>query len=173
MLSRSTPDRPVTIRGFLLLLSTLAVLQTVAANASDIYKCVAAGKTTYSDKVCGKPGAVTEVEIQHAKGIVSPDRQTVADTRARIQDQMWVDEGPRRTRTRTITRNGVSNTYAVSSAPAPVAVVMPVNVERCSQFDEKLRDLDAMARQPQTGPMQDWIKSEKVNVQAQRAALHC
>ena len=50
---------------------------------------------------------------------------------------------------------------------------MPVNVERCSQFDKKLQDLDAMARQPQTGQMQYWIKDKKVNFQSQRAAMHC
>ena len=156
-----------------LLISALLAGPTFAQEPSGIYKCVVAGKTTYSDKLCGKHGSVAEIEIHHAKGVVSPDRQTVADTRARIQDQMWVDDGPGRTRTRTITRNGVTNTYAVSSAPTSVAAVMPVNVERCSQFDQRLRDLDAMARQPQTGQMQDWIKSEKVKVQSERAALHC
>ena len=97
----------------------------------------------------------------------------MADTRARIQDQMWVDEEPGRTKTRTVTRNGVSKTYSVSSTSAPVAIVMPVNVERCSQIEQKLRDLDATARQPQTGQVQDWIKNEKVQVQSQRAAMRC
>ena len=157
----------------LLLLCVLSAASASAQEGSGIYKCVVAGKTIYSDSVCGKPGSVAEVEIHHAKGVVSPDRQTIADTRARIQDQMWVDEGPGRTKTRTITRNGVSNTYSVASAPGPAAVVMPINVERCSQFDQKLRDLDAMARQPQTGQMQDWIKSEKVVTQSQRATMHC
>lgn len=163
------------IRQCLLLLSLLSAAPALvlAQEASGIFKCIVAGKTIYSDKVCGKPGSITEVEIYHAKGVVGPDRQTIADTLARIQDQMWVDEEPGRTRTRTVTRNGVSNAYSVSRTPAPVAVVMPVNVERCSQFDQKLHDLDALARQPQSGQMQDWIKNEKVSVQSQRAAMHC
>ena len=85
---------------------------------------------------------------------------------------MWVDEEPGRTRTRTVIRNGVSKTYSISSASAPVAVVMRISVERCSQVEQKLRDLDAMARQLQTGQTQDWIKSEKVQAQSQRAAMH-
>lgn len=157
----------------MLLAFAVFVASASAQESSGIFKCVIAGKTTYSDKACGKPGSAVEIEVHHAKGVVGPDRQTVADTRARIQDQMWVDEEPGRARTRTISRNGVSNTYSVSSTPAAAAVVMPVNVERCSQFNQQLRDLDAMARRPQTGPMQDWIKGEKVKAQSQSAAMHC
>ena len=167
------PDCTMKICLVLPLLSVLCVAPALAQEASGIFKCVVAGKTIYSDKVCGKPGSIAEVEIHHAKGVISPDRQTVADTRARIQDQMWVDEEPGRTRTRTITRNGVGNTYSVSSTPASVAVIMPANVERCSQINQKILDLDAMARQPQTGQMQDWIKNEKIIVQSRRAAMHC
>ena len=164
---------PMKIHRSLLLWYVLSATSVSAQEGSGIYKCVVAGKTIYSDTVCDKAGAVAEVKIHHAKGIVSPNRQTIDDTRAKIQDQMWVDEEPGRTRTRTITLDGVSNTYSVSSAPKPKVVVMPVNVERCGQFDQRLRDLDAMARQPQTGQMQDWIKSEKVNAQSQRAAMQC
>lgn len=156
-----------------LLTSVFFMAPAAAQDASGIYKCVVAGKTTYSDKVCGKPGTIAEVEIHHTKGVVSPDRQTVADTRARIQDQMWVDEEPGRARTRTITRDGVTNTYTVASRPAPVAIVMPLNVERCSQLSQTLHDLDVMARKPQTWQIQDWIKSEKVSTQSQSAAMHC
>ena len=161
------------IHRFLFLLSIFTVGPVLAQEASGIYKCVIAGKTIYSGTVCGKPGTVAEVKIRHAKGVVSPDRQTIADTRARIQDQMWVDEAPGRTRTRTITQDGVSNTYSVSNTQPPVAVVMPINVDRCSEFDRRLRDLDAMARLPQTGQMQDWIKGEKIKVQSHRAETHC
>ena len=105
---------------FLIILSLCPVASAFAQEASGIYKCIIAKKTIYSDHVCGKPGSVTEVELHHAKGIVSPGRETVADTRARIQDQMWVDEEPGRTKSRTITRNGVGKTYSVSSTSAPV-----------------------------------------------------
>ena len=165
-------NSPMKIYCFLLI-TIFTRTPAFAQERSSIYKCIIAGKTTYSDNVCGKPGSNAALEIHHARGIVSPDRQTVADTRARIQDQMWVDEEPGRERTRTITRNGVANTFTVSNRTGPAAVVMPLNVERCNQAGQTLQDLDAMARKPQSGQMQDWIKSEKIKVQAQSAALNC
>ena len=120
---------------FLLLLSPLAVGSALAQEASGIYKCIIAGKTTYPNTVCRKASAVTEVKIRHARSVVSPDRQTVANTRARIQDQMWVNEAPGRIKTRTITRDGVSNTYPVTSSRPSAAVGLPGNLEYCSEFD--------------------------------------
>ena len=64
---------------FVLLLSLFPVAPAFAQGTSGMYKCIVAGKIIYSDHVCGKPGSVTEVKIYHAKGAVSPDRQTVAD----------------------------------------------------------------------------------------------
>ncbi|CAM5783925.1 hypothetical protein RFUL19S_01220 [Rhizobacter fulvus] len=60
------------------------------------------------------------------------------------------------------------NAVAVGATapPAPQA-------SECLALAERIRTLDALARQPQSGQMQDSIRSERVSVMSRRAAMHC
>lgn len=62
----------------------------------------------------------------------------------------------------------VSNAGAAAATAAP-----PASAWECNGLTQRIRELDAMARQPQSGQMQDWIRSERMAVMSRRAALHC
>lgn len=69
---------------------------------------------------------------------------------------------------------------ALYAAPAPAAAGMvgatdppAAQASECAPIDQRIRSLDAMARQPQSGQMQDWIRAERMAVMSRRAALHC
>lgn len=51
---------------------------------SGIYKCILAGKITYSEAKCPKQAKSTAVKIEDSEGILSPDRETVNSTMRRI-----------------------------------------------------------------------------------------
>jgi hypothetical protein len=71
------------------------------AHSQNINKCLVNGKTIYSDRACPSNAVRKSVEMHHAEGIISPDRDTVEDTIHRIEDENWVNAVPGRSITRT------------------------------------------------------------------------
>lgn len=142
--------------------------------AADINKCVVGGKTIYSDQSCPKTGVSRPLELNHAAGIVSPDRATVTDTINRMYDERWANAVPGRTITRTTTRNGNSVTNTIDNPlPAQRARAQPNKATLCADNASYIKHLDGMARQPQSGATQDWIKAEKTRTQANMFAAGC
>lgn len=45
--------------------------------------------------------------------------------------------------------------------------------ENCLALDRKVNELDAMARQPQTGQTQDWIRQERKKARDQQVGASC
>jgi hypothetical protein len=43
----------------------------------------------------------------------------------------------------------------------------------CDHLDRHINRLDASARAPQSGQMQDWIKAEKMRAQSRQFDLRC
>lgn len=64
-------------------------------------------------------------------------------------------------------------------APPPAPTVTRGNHQivdksaECQALEESIRQLDAMARQPQTGYTQDWIRNERMKARSRQAALRC
>ena len=145
-----------------------------AVFAADIHKCLIGGKTIYSDEKCPKTAVSRPVELNHAAGIVSPDRATVDDTINRMHDEVWVNAVPGRTITRTTTRNGNSVTNTIDN-PLPVqrASTQPNKATTCADNASYIKQLDSMARQPQSGETQDWIKAEKAKTRSSMFAARC
>lgn len=56
-----------------------------------------------------------------------------------------------------------------SHVPAP----SPSNKSLCESLDARVTQLDAMARQPQTGPTQDWIRLERQKSRDEQFRLRC
>lgn len=56
------------------------------------------------------------------------------------------------------------------STPSPQAAS---NKALCESLDNRVTTLDAMARQPQSGSMQDWIRSERQKTRDEQFRLHC
>lgn len=60
---------------------------------------------------------------------------------------------------------------SVQAVAAPPAAVN--NKLTCQWLDQRVNHLDAMARQPQSGHMQDWIRSERQKARDEQFRLHC
>ncbi|MES2534794.1 MAG: hypothetical protein V4632_02880 [Pseudomonadota bacterium] len=148
-------------------------LHAKAQNTNGIQKCVSHGKTIYSDTECPRGTTSKNLEISHARGITSPDRQTINETRARIQDEMWVDAVPGRSITRTVTKKGIANTSTIEN-PLPIQAKNISNKKAdCAAITGRISSLESMARQPQSGEMQDWIKLEKAKEQSRSYDIKC
>lgn len=47
------------------------------------------------------------------------------------------------------------------------------NVDECAALEQRVRQLDAMARQPQSPQIQDWIRQQRQDTRSRQAALRC
>lgn len=59
------------------------------------------------------------------------------------------------------------------AAPTPSNVGGPTTQDQCRTLDERVNYLDRLARQPQSGHMQDWITSERKNARDRQFRLRC
>jgi hypothetical protein len=161
----------------LFVLSLVGVLsvQTRLIHAQGIYKCVVNGNTAYSDVPCSGNAARKPIELHHAAGIVSPDRDTVTDTVNRMYDERWANAVPGRSITRTTTRNGNTTTHTVNNALPKERVAAPSDDKkvRCQSFSDRVDHLDAMGRQYQTGRKMDWIRQERQKARDGEFRLGC
>jgi hypothetical protein len=144
-----------------LMLITGAALSYLAYG-QPVTKCTVNGKTIYTDAVCPSNAKSKDVEMSHAAGVVSPDRATVDDTMNRMRDENWANAVPGRSITRTTTRNGHTTTNTINN---PLSQSRPAGAATtrfdCRASSDRVSQLDSMARQPQSGRTQDWIKDEK------------
>lgn len=142
-----------TILALLLAMTAFAQAQPV------INKCIVDGKTIYSDEKCPKGASREQVEINHAAGIVSPDRETVTATINRMHDERWVNAVPGRSITRTTTRDGKTVEHTIENPLSERASVLSSDKKAlCDSISQRIENLDAQARQPQTARRQERIR---------------
>ncbi len=81
-----------------------------------------------------------------------------------------------------IARSQSNAAQSLYPAPAPVQPAAPPAPSRapretyrgpCEALDQRVAHLDAMARQPQSGPTQDWITAERKKARDQQFRLRC
>jgi hypothetical protein len=139
-----------------------------------INKCIVNGKTIYSDEKCPRNAKQEEVEIHHAAGIVSPDRETVTDTINRMHDERWVNAEPGRSITRTSTRKGETTEHTVEN-PIPKRASRSATKQKvdCDAIQKRIARLDALARQPQKARRQEQIRREKADKQSEAIDAGC
>ncbi len=68
-------------------------------------------------------------------------------------------------------RQAAERNIALESAPMPAAA--PSNKSECQSLDKQVEHLDAMARQPQSGQMQDWIRAQRQKARERQFSLRC
>lgn len=139
----------------LIVLLNLSMVQTTQAQ-STIYKCVVKGKTIYSESPC-KENAYNEniFEVNNERmGNVSPDRQTIEETRARIRHDMNKPNA-QSTSTGKATRTTSNKNFV------------------CTSIEEEIKNLDSAARQPISGWQQDQIKNQKMDAQRRKNEYGC
>lgn len=117
-----------------------------------ISKCTIGGKVIYSDTPCPKNGTVSQVEMHESSGIVTPSRVVVDRTMQRIEEEHRQEN------------QGARSTIAVIEKP---------NKQLCDAYRADIDRYDAMARQPQSGYTQDWIRNEIVRIRKLQADASC
>lgn len=121
---------------------------------STIYLCKSyAGSTFWTNGSCSSQKATID-RISSVPGALPFDEQVaMASREAAAAAELY----------------GTSMNSVAVGAMAPAAP----QVSECLALAERIRALDAWARQPQSGQMQDWIRAERMTVMSRRAALHC
>lgn len=158
-----------------LFIQLLLVSSVSAAHAQPVInKCIIDGKTIYSDEKCPQNASREQVEIHHAAGIVSPDRETVTDTINRMHAERWLNAEPGRSITRTTTRKGETTEYTVEN-PLPKRASSSTTQQGvdCEAIQKRIARLDALARQPQKARRQEQIRREKADKQSEAFDAGC
>ncbi len=115
-----------------------------------VSKCVVNGKTLYSDNACPQGTAGTQVVTKADHNLMAgltPAQMAAAD---RVQPAA-----------------------PSISAVDPTGGSASSNANECKALDEHIKYLDAMARQPHSGQMQDWIKDQRKKDRDRQFALRC
>ncbi|MEX1167385.1 MAG: hypothetical protein WEK74_11050, partial [Hydrogenophaga sp.] len=53
------------------------------------------------------------------------------------------------------------------------AIALDTKARKCADLEAHIRQVDAQARQPQTGSMQDWLSGERRAARDRQFDLHC
>lgn len=61
----------------------------------------------------------------------------------------------------------------MQQVPVQQLPAQPSTAELCARLTERVSYLDSMARQPQSGPTQDWIRGERQKARDQQFRLRC
>ena len=158
-------------------------------------RCVVGGKTVYTDAPC-PAGTSHSVEaaatpqlaepnktltLYHCKGYdgrtfwanshcnqhrALVDRMATVPANVSFERQVAMAEGQRRAVQQEIQRR------VPTASPAPNDISHSQRHE-CDQLDARVRYLDAMARQPQSAAMQDWIRGERKMARDRQFRLRC
>lgn len=133
------------------LVITASCVVSYSAHAGTIYLCKAySGGTFWAEAHCGKHSALIE-------SIVSvPDNMP-------FKQQVALAEQQR--------RSAPASTTAVNTVAEPSAAQQHQAEGR--SLDARVNHLDSLARQPQTGAMQDWIRGERKKARDRQFALRC
>lgn len=118
-----------------------------------VTKCTStAGKAEYSDGPCptGSHAATVWVQpdVNLADGMSVAAREASMRSNSAIAAQIYQHE-----------RRVAQNTSDV--------------LGECASLDARIKWVDAMARQPQDAPMQDWLSNERKAARDRQFRLHC
>ncbi len=124
-------------------------VQSIPEQTNVVTKCIVQGKVTYSDVGC-PAGAIT-------KNIATNNNQNlmVAVT-APVSAPV----------------TGAGQALPISARINPGSDYAATKAE-CTALDRQIESLDSMARQPQSGQMQDWIRGERAKARDKQFKLRC
>jgi hypothetical protein len=125
-----------------------------AHHSSQVFRCTVNGKTVYADAPCGAPAQTKRMALSEvSSGFASPPKENLEDLTAR--------------------RIASEQAYQRSMQAAPAPVPVDLRKIKCDDLVRRVNWLDAAARAPQSGQMQDWIKADKSRVQTRQFDLRC
>lgn len=115
-----------------------------------VTKCVINGKTVYSDNACPQGTVGTQVITKADHNLMAgltPAQMAAAD---RVQPAA-----------------------PSMSTLAQLGNAIPDKASECAFINSEIKRLDALARQPQSGQMQDWITAERKKLRDQQFRIPC
>jgi hypothetical protein len=122
---------------------------TSEAGTRMVTKCLSNGKTTYSDSNCAAGEKTSQVATKENHNLMDAVRVPATSPTAELSVQSTV-----------ITQGKTNPDYAAMKA-------------ECATLDERVKYLDAMARQPQSMQMHDWIRNERKIARDRQARIPC
>ncbi|HJV76232.1 MAG TPA: hypothetical protein VJ654_18575 [Noviherbaspirillum sp.] len=130
------------------------IITQESATPGKINKCVLNGKTIYSNAQCPTGAEVKSVELHDSAGIVSPPKEVLSELTAKRKAAELAAE-----------RELAAQQRVVRASSS--------NRDECQWLEKRIEYLDSLARQPQSGHMQDWIKEQKAAARSRQFAIHC
>jgi hypothetical protein len=121
---------------------------TPEAGTRMITKCLSSGKTTYSDGDCASGAKNSQIATKENHNLMHA---------LRIPEPQAVEPSAQPT---VITQGKPNPDYAAMKA-------------ECATLDERVKYLDAMARQPQSMQTHDWIRNERKNARDRQVRIPC
>ena len=124
-----------------------------ATSGGTLYHCRNADRSTFwANTPCSAHGATI-------------DRMTSVPADLPFGEQVRIAEERRRALT--------PPPMHVSEAPAAAPEPAIDHGRRCAALEDRVRELDAMAREPHSAPMQDWIRSQRKLARDTQFRLRC
>ena len=123
--------------------------QNRSAEQAVITKCIVQGKVSYGDGAC-PVGAI-------ASGVITKNNHNlVAAVKMPLPVQAATQEPP----------------LPMSAQVNPALDYAAIKAE-CVALEERIKYLDSLARQPQSGQTQDWIRSERKKARDRQFGIRC
>ena len=116
-------------------------------NTRSVTKCVVNGKTSYGDSECARGAVASHVTTRTDHNLMEAIRPVA----------------PTRQETTTVHETVV--TQSTTSAGG--------NKSECGLLDQQIKNLDSLARQPQSGQTQDWITAERKKLRDRQFRIPC
>ena len=129
-----------------------------------VYKCVVNGRVTYSGPDECKGGSASTLDLVPAP---DPSARQSAPSPAQPNASHFADQ-PVAQRLQT-----PADDAAQAAATARLQQLAASRRAECLQLDDIVRNLDSQARQPSSGQMQDWIRSQRTDARSRQFALNC
>lgn len=149
MPAANTTAQPTTAAPTLARTPPYPPMPDIPADPDRVIKCVINGKTSYGDSTCAA-GAVT------SKVVITANQNLMASATVRPVAQAT-------------TPDPASTTIAQSN-PGPDYAALKAE---CIWLDARIKYLDDLARQPQSGKMQDWIRDERKKARDRQFRIRC
>lgn len=121
----------------------------VTGNTRTVTKCIVNGKTSYGDGGCAAGAKATQIATKENHNLMAAVRVPVPTKEDMPTQSLSV-----------VTQSDPGVDHAVMKA-------------ECNALEERVKHLDSMARQPQNGQTQDWIRDERKKARDRQARIPC
>lgn len=151
---------------YLLVLVLAGATLPSVSSAASIFLCrVYGGGSIWSSLRCDPNKAVVEREMYVPDTMSWQEKVTFGEQRMAESQALQQSVTQANRSLATTTSGSTLSTVTTTYQQSPAAI--------CQALAAEVANYDAMARQPQSGQMQDWITEQKRKARSRQTALHC